>query len=187
MSDPVMTLATAEASGLRKDQIYALVQAGELERVGRGVFVDPGRIDPQWASLAGATMLRPEATLCLTSALVHHGLSDAVPFAVDIALPRGVRHPAGFEQVSWHSFDPGTFGVGRAGLERSGIRMAMYSAERTITDCFRLGHLEGVDQANEALRRWVRQAGHQPSDLLEVASSFPRTKPRIRRALEVLL
>lgn len=187
MPSPVLTLAAAAQAGLRKDQVYALVESGELEKIGRGVFVDPDRIDPAWASLAGATVLKPDATLCLTSALVHHDLSDAIPLATDIALPRGARHPAGFEHVNWHSFDPDTFELDRTFIEKSGLALAIYSAERTLIDCFRLAHQEGTDRAHEALRRWVRQRGNQPSSLLELATSFPKAKSRIRRALEVLL
>lgn len=187
MEEPVLTLARAANAGLRKDQIYALVEAGKLERIGRGVFVDPDRVDPAWASLAAASALKPAATLCLTSALVYHDLSDAIPLGTDIALPRGVRHPAGFERVNWHSFDPGTFEVGRTPLERDGLNLAVYSAERTIIDCFRLAHAEGVDQAYAALRRWIGKRGNQPSSLLDRATAFPKAKPRIRQALEVLL
>ncbi|HRC64707.1 MAG: type IV toxin-antitoxin system AbiEi family antitoxin domain-containing protein [Actinomycetales bacterium] len=188
MGSPVLTLSSAAQAGLRKDQIYALTESGELERIGRGVFVDPTRIDPAWTSLAAATALKPAATLCLTSALVHHGLSDAIAFTTDIALPRGSRHPAGFHHVSWHSFDPDTFHAGRTVTDQSGLMLAVYSAERTIIDCFRLAHHQGADQAYEALRRWVRQPGNQPSELLALAAaSFPRNLPRVRAALEVLL
>lgn len=55
--------------------------------------------------------------LCLASTLVHHELSEAIPFASDIALPRGTRHPAGLANVSWHSFDPATFQIGREQVE----------------------------------------------------------------------
>lgn len=182
----VITLASAARFGLRKDQVYALVESGELERIGRGVYVDPKRIDPAWASLAAAYALKPEATLCLTSALVQHALIDAIPTTTDIALPRGLRHPAGFEFVSWHSFDPATFDVGREIIDMDGLELALYSPERTIVDTFRLAHLEGLDQALEALRRWTHQPGNHPAALLAVAASFPRTKDRIREALEVL-
>lgn len=106
----------------------------------------------------------------------------------DIALPRGVRHPAGFDRVVWHSFDPDTFEVGRTLLEQDGLSLAIYySAERTIIDCFRLAHREGRDQAYEALRRRVGRRGNQPSSLLDLATAFPKAKPRIRQALDVLL
>lgn len=185
---PAFTLAQARAVGLRKDQVYALRDAGQIEKVGHGVYLRPDAIDPVYASLAAATALHKTATLCLTSALVHHDLTDLIPFDSDIALPRGTRVPTGFSHVTWHSFDVATFDVGR---DEYGVAarsdVAVYSAERTIVDCFRLKHQEGSELAHEALRRWLRRRGSTPSSLLKLATSFPRTKPRIQEALEVLL
>ncbi len=185
---PVFTLADAEAAGLRKDEVYEILAAGEIERAGRGVYLRPEAIDPAFALLAAATAVRAEATMCLTSALVHHDLSDAIPAGTDIALPRGTRHPAGFAHVTWHSFDRATFAIGRQSVRVAvGIEVAIYSAERTVVDCFRLMHQEGADVAHEALRRWLRRRGSSASSLMEVAASFPKALPRLRHALEVLL
>ncbi|MGB4778084.1 type IV toxin-antitoxin system AbiEi family antitoxin domain-containing protein, partial [Microbacterium sp.] len=133
------TLADARAAGLNKDQVYGLLERGEIERAGRGVFVRPQAIAPDFTALAAATVTHEDATLCLMSALVYHDLSDAIPFASDIALPRGTRHPAGLAHVNWHSFDPTTFQIGREHADIGGrLSAAIYSAERTIVDCFRL-------------------------------------------------
>ena len=184
----VLTLADERSGGLSKDQVYRMIETGELERVGRGVYVRPDRIDPAVVSLAAATAQQARATMCLTSALVHHDLSDAIPYGTDIALPRGVRRPAGFDHVTWHSFDPATFDIGRTPLGTEGVlQMWVYSAERTIVDCFRLAHIEGQDLGHTALRRWMQRRGSTPADLLRVAAAFPRSVPRIRQALEVLL
>ena len=180
------TLSQSRSLGWSKDAVYALVDAGQLDRVGRGVFVDAARLDPSLSALAGATAVQPMATMCLTSALVWHGLSDAIPQTTDIALPRGTRHPAGFTHVSWRGFDLHTFTIGRESIEGNAT-LHTYSPERTIIDCYRLAHLEGIDTANTALKRWLRQPGNIPSGLLEMARSFPRTQTAIRRALEVLL
>lgn len=185
---PAFTLDDARAAGLRKDQVYGLLHTGQIERLGHAVYVRTGSIDPALAPLAAATALRPAATLCLTSALLHHDLTDQIPFGTDIALPRGQRHPAGFEHVTWRSFDPSTFDIGRDEFTAAeGLRLAVYSPERTIVDCFRLAHQEGADVAYTALRRWIRRRGSSPAALLRVAASFPKALPRIRQALEALL
>lgn len=64
--------------------------------------------------------------------------------------------------------------------------MAIYSAERSIVDAFRLMHQEGSDVAYEVLRHWLRRRGNTSAGLPEVAGSFPKALPRIRQALEVL-
>lgn len=81
---PVFTLADARPSGMRKDPLYELLARGDVERLRRGVYVRPDEIGPVYATLAAATAVRSAATMCLTSALVHHGLSDAIPLASDI-------------------------------------------------------------------------------------------------------
>jgi predicted transcriptional regulator of viral defense system len=130
------------------------------------VYLRPDTIDSAFASLAAATAVRQEATLCLTSALVHHDLSDTTPFKSDIALPCGTHHPVGLAQVAWRSFDPTTFHIGRDHIDAgNGFTLITYSAERTIVDCFRLMHQEGSDVAYEALRRWVRRRRNSPAVL----------------------
>lgn len=184
---PVFTRDDARNAGFNKDQVYSLLEADEIERMGRGLYARPGVLPPAFSALAAATRIRPNATLCLTSALVHHDLSDAIPFASNIALPRGTRHTAGLTNVTWHSFDPSTFHIGREFEQvAEGTTVAIYSAERTVVDCFRLMHLDGSDVAYKALRRWLRKRGNTPTTLLKVAGSFPKALPRIRHALEVL-
>ena len=184
----VFTLEQARTAGLRKDEIYNLLAAEEIERVGRGVYLRPGLIDERFVSLAAATAVRSDATLCLTSALAHHDLTDVIPFGTDIALPRGTRHPAGFDHVTWHSFATDTFTLGRETQQVApGVTIAIYSPERTIIDCFRLMHQEGSEAAHEALRRWLHHTGSTPAGLLRMADAFPKAKSRLRLALEVLL
>ena len=185
---PAFTLEDARAAGFSKDQVYALLEREEIERVGHGVYVRPELLQPALTALAAATALREDATLCLVSALVHHDLSDAIPFASDIALPRGAHQPLGLSNVNWHSFNPATFAIGREYVDAgAGATVAIYSAERSIVDAFRLMHQEGNDVAYEALRRWLRRRGNTPAGLVKVAGLFPKALPRIRQALEVLL
>lgn len=184
---PAFTVEEARTAGLSKDRLYRMVETGEVDRVGRGVYVRPDLVDPTVAALAAATVVKPAATMCLTGALVFHGLSDAIPFTTDVALPRGTRHPAGFTHVSWHSFDIATFDVGRMEMPSgSELKLWVYSAERAIVDSFRLMYREGGDVAYMALRRWVAQRGNSPSSLLSVARDFPKALPRLRNALEAL-
>lgn len=130
----------------------------------------------------------PEATLCLRTALAHHDLTDDIPPVIDVALPRARRHPVINAPVRWHRFDPDTFDFGRETLDIGELGIGLYDAERTICDAFRFRHLEGSEQAIEALKRWLRRRGSQPSALLAMAHRFgPRAEKPIRAALEILL
>jgi predicted transcriptional regulator of viral defense system len=166
--------------------LYRWRDEGAIELLGRGLY---RRAD---ASIADTDLIEvahraPEATLCLTSALVRHGLSDAIPASHDVAVPRGRRTPAVSTPVTWHRFDPATFEVGREIIpldEQTTI--GQYAATRTLVDIFRLSPQHGSEFAHDGLRRWLRGGG-TPADLLDIAAFFPRTLPRLRTALEVLL
>lgn len=129
----------------------------------------------------------PQATLCLRSALARHELIDDIPAEIDIAIPRGSWTPKIAAPVRWRHFAADTFNLGRDALDIEGGRsVGLYSAERSIIDAFRMRHIQGADLANEALKRWLRRGG-QPSELLELARSFPRTLTALRETLEILL
>ena len=100
-----------------------------------------------------------------------------------------MRTPATSAPITWHKFDPKTFDLGREDLDvGAGYRIGLYSAERSICDAFRIRHLEGTDQAVEALKRWLRRPGSQPSQLLELATAIgPKAAQPIRAALQILL
>ena len=181
------TYAQALSSGLSKNEIYRRRDAGEFELIGRGLFrlsaVELADLD-----LVELALRAPNATLCLSTALVRHGLSDAIPPVIDVALPRGVRTPATNVPVQWHRFDPATFEIGRELVSLPGdMRIGLYNAERSIIDAFRLRGREGNEQAYDALKRWLRRPGAQPASLLRLVRRFPRAAPPIRKALEILL
>ena len=178
----------ARAAGLSDRRLYALRDAGLIEPLGRGLFERADAVGDVDSDLLEIAHRAPQATLCLTTALARHGLSDAIPASIDIALPRGQRHPRTQAAVTWHSFDLGTFDVGRAGLTLTAdLDIGLYNPERCIIDAFRLRHLEGTETAVEALRRWLRRPAAQPATLLAMARAFPKAEPVLRSTLEILL
>ncbi len=181
------TYAAARDAGLSDRRLRTLVEDGKLERLGRGTYrkTDAPVAD---ADLIEVALRAPDAALCLTSALAYHDLTDAIPPAIDLALPRSRRPPKVAAPVKWHRFQAETFSLGREQMEvDEGLVLGIYSAERSIIDTFRLRHREGDDVAIEALKRWLRRPGAVPAELLRLARSFPKVEPSLLRALQVLL
>jgi predicted transcriptional regulator of viral defense system len=181
------TYATARASGLSDHALRELIASGAIERIALGAYrhTDAPPIDVDLVALA----LRAEdATLCLTSALAHHELTDAIPAVLDVALPRERRPPRMDALIRWHRFQSDTFALGRETMEvDDGLFLGVYGPDRSIIDAFRLRHLVGEEVAVSALRRWLRRPGANPARLLELARSFPKGEPALRAALQVLL
>jgi len=180
------TAADATQYGVSRRELQRMLAIGEVERVGRGLYrrTDSAPLDHDLVEIA---MRADKATLCLVSALARHELTDLIPAAHDVALPRGAWRPRTSAFVRWHTFDRPTFELGRSEVSVDDTHaLGLYNAPRTIVDAFRLRREVGPEVANEALRRWLRQGG-EPSELMRVTNSFPAAKPAILHALQVLL
>lgn len=184
---PVFRWSDAREVGMSDPALYGLVADGRLERLSHGLYrrTDADVFDLDLVVVAAA---QPRATICLTSALARHDLTDQIPARIDVALPRGTRRPMLDSPVQWHHFAVDTFEFGRTVLDLdAGFTIGLYSAERSIVDAYRLRHLEGDELGRDALKAWLRRRGSQPSKLLEVAGSFPKALGRLREDLRVLL
>jgi predicted transcriptional regulator of viral defense system len=143
---------------MNRRQFYNLRNEGRIIQIARGLYrKNTWYGDEDLAEISSAS---PQATIALRSALARHDLIDDIPEQLDIAIPRG-------------TWDAGT-------------EIGIYSAPRSIIDAYRLHHLEGIDLANDALKRWLRQGG-QPSELLRMARAFPRAQRSLQQALSILL
>ncbi len=176
-------------AGLTRRQFERLIKAEEYERIAPGQFLRAGATDDTTAAWMAIAAKRPQATLCMLTALSIHDLTDEIPMRSNIAIPRGMKpQTAWTAPISWHHFDAATFDIGRAEYMLPGGRaIGLYSTERTIIDLFRLRHDWGSDLAIDALKRWLRARESSPSQLLAMAENFPKAKPALRNALEILL
>lgn len=176
-------------AGLTRRQFERLIETEEYERIAPGQFLRTGATDDTTAAWMAIAAKRPQATLCLLTALSIHDLTDEIPTRSNIAIPRGTKPlTAWTAPISWHHFDAATFDIGRIEYALPGGRtIGLYSAERTIIDLFRLSHEWGRDLAIDALKRWLRVKGNSPSRLLTLAKSFPKGRPALQDALEILL
>ncbi|MFI6262177.1 type IV toxin-antitoxin system AbiEi family antitoxin domain-containing protein [Micromonospora sp. NPDC051006] len=187
MLPATFSYSQALEAGLSEWHLYRLRDQGLIEPVGRGLY---RRHDAEMADidLIEVAHRAPPATLCLTTALARHDLTDEIPSRIDVALPRGRHRPTTSALVAWHLFDPATFEIGRTELPLDpDTSIGLYSPERSIIDAVRLRHREGPELAYAALRRWLRRRDASPSKLLTMARRFPKAERPLREALEILL
>jgi len=136
-----------------------LVNAGKLERVGRGVYSLPKRRINEHRSLAEAALQVPQGVICLLSALRVHGIGTQAPFEVWIAIPHHwptprVDRPAlRAVRMSSPSLSEG---VERVSID--GVEVPVFNAAKTVADCFKYRNKIGLDVALEALRDgWAKR------------------------------
>ena len=133
--------------------LYRAARHGRYDKMARGIYRDANAPAADWDWIEAAAR-RDDATICLASALAHYDLTDAIPSALDIAIPRGARIPASNSGINWHLFDRKTFNIGRESIQIPGsdLTIGIYSPERCIADAFRLRGETGYELAAKRAR-----------------------------------
>ncbi len=156
--------------GIHRAQLARLVESGEVVRFARGVYV---LADHEFSADAAAAIVAtrvPTAVICLLTALRLHDLTTQQPHEVWIALPEKARRPAldyPRLRVARFSGEALTEGIERRRIE--GVEVRLYSAAKTVADCFRYRNKIGIDVAVEALRDYTRRHRGGAHDLAHFA------------------
>jgi predicted transcriptional regulator of viral defense system len=164
------TIRTADAlnAGIHPRTVYQLRDSGELDQVSRGVFrlsVQEPLSNPDLVTVA---LRVPRAVVCLVSALAFHGLTTQIPRAVAIALERGAESPRiDYPPVSVHRFSGAALTAGIEEHKIDGVPVRIYSAEKTLADCFKYRNKIGMDVVLEALRFYKTRKNIKLDKLLE--------------------
>jgi predicted transcriptional regulator of viral defense system len=165
-SDRVLALARefpfvrprdVESIGVPREYLLRLHRAGQLERVGRGLYRLPNSPVTEYHNFAQVARRVAQGVICLLSALVFHNIGTQNPFEVWIAVPRGTRHPkldAPPLRVTTLSGTAYEQGIEEHAIE--GVTVRIYSVAKTVVDCFRFRNKIGLDVAMEALRESIR-------------------------------
>jgi predicted transcriptional regulator of viral defense system len=150
--------AELEARGVARGRLYRLVRQGLVERRARGIYVAAGHAPTAEHTLAQVATRVPAGVFCLLTALRFHGLTTQSPAEVWIALPEKARKPRMDYprlRVARFSGSALTEGIERHRVE--GVEIRVYSAAKTVADCFKYRNKLGIDVAVEALRDFCRR------------------------------
>jgi predicted transcriptional regulator of viral defense system len=149
--------AELEARGVPRSLLYRLVRDGLVERRSRGVYATAQHEITAEHTLAQVAKRVPSGVFCLLTALRFHGLTTQSPAEVWIALHEKARKPH-LEyprlRVARFSGEALTEGIETHRIE--GVQVRVYSAAKTVADCFKYRNKVGIDVAVEALRDFSR-------------------------------
>lgn len=175
------------AAGIHSQVLSRLVEAGELERVVRGVYRLPEQSVTEHHSLALVSAAVPQATVCLLSALQFHGLGTQLPWEVWIALDRRARRPVlKFPPLRVFRFTGTALTRGVESHRIEGQNVRVYSVAKSIADCFKYRNKIGLDVALEALREAWRTR-RLTMDELDRYARICRVERVMRPYLEMLV
>ncbi len=147
-----------EAHGIPRGQLYRLVRKGMVERQARGIYAASEHPVTAEHTLAQVAKQVPGGVFCLLTALRFHELTTQAPATVWIALPERARKPRLAHprlRVTRFSGSALTEGIETHRVE--GVEIRIYSAAKTVADCFKYRNKVGIDVAVEALRDFSRR------------------------------
>ena len=177
-----------KAAGIPLVYLKRLTDAGDLVRLGRGLYQDPERVGEDVAhDLAQAARAVPHGVVSLVSALRHHELTTQLPHAVWMTIPHKARTP----KVNGLRLEivRATGEVLMAGVEHTrveGVDVPIYGVAKTVADCFKHRRHVGEDVAIEALRDALRQRKATVSELMKYAA-IDRVTERIAPYIKAML
>jgi predicted transcriptional regulator of viral defense system len=162
----VLRTSEARARGVHPRTLRHLEEEGQLEKLSRGLYrlsdADPTRHE----DLIIVGKRSPKAVVTLLSAFDIHDLTDEIPHAVYIALPRGAHAPK-LDHPPLHTVHVSEPAYS-AGIEQhtiGGVEVAVYSAPRAVVDGFKFRSTIGDNVAADALKRYLERPDRSLDDL----------------------
>jgi predicted transcriptional regulator of viral defense system len=147
-----------EAQGISRAQLARLVNEGMVLRQARGIYVVAGHAPTEGHTLAQVAKRVPEAVFCLFTALRFHRLTTQSAAEVWIALPEKARRPRlDYPRLRVARFSGPALTEGVEEHRAEGVEIRVYSAAKTVADCFKYRNKIGIDVAVEALRDFSRK------------------------------
>ncbi len=159
-----------EAQGISRVQLARLVNEGLVIRQARGIYAVPHHAATETHTLAQVAKRVPDAVFCLLTALRFHDLTTQSAFEVWIALSEKARRPRlDHPRLRVARFSGLALTEGIEEHHAEGVVIRVYSAAKTVADCFKYRNKVGIDVAVEALRDFSRKHRGGANDLARFA------------------
>jgi predicted transcriptional regulator of viral defense system len=165
-------IRTTEAirEGVHPRTLYQLRDNGTLQRLSRGVYRISERKPLSDPDLVTVSIRVPRGIICLVSALAFHGITTQIPHAVSIALEKGAESPRiDHPPIVVYRFSQASLAAGIEEHEIDGVKIRVYSPEKTIADCFKFRNKIGMDIVLEAFKLYRARKKASLQRLLEYA------------------
>jgi len=176
----VMKSSQVFEEGIQPRTLYQMRDSGFLIQEGRGLYRLAN--EQVWSDpdLAVVSLMIPKGVICLISALYFHQITTQIPHEVYVALPKDSEKPrVTYPPIRFFWISPEPFRAGVEKHKKDHVEIKIYSAAKTIADCFKFRNKVGMEVALEALREGLRQQRCTPNEILHFA--------RVNRVERVML
>ena len=165
-----LRMSEAIRLGISRYMLYSLRDKGVIEQISRGIYRLAALPPISNPDLVTVSLRFPNAVICLISALAYHEITTQIPHEVSIAVPRNSRIPSlDFPPIRPHRFSDASYKAGIVEYLIDGAPVKIYSAEKTLVDCFKFRNKIGMDVVLEALKLYRIRKKFNSAELLEYA------------------
>ena len=165
-----LRMSDAVKMGITRYMLYSMRDRGIIERVSRGIYrlVDmPAISNPD---LVTVSLRFPRAVVCLISALSFHEITTQIPHEVSVAIPRNSRVPSiEYPPLHIYTFAENAYKYGIEMHMIDNVAVKIYSAEKTLADCFKFRNKLGMEVVLEGLKLYKTRKRVQVDELLKFA------------------
>ena len=156
--------------GVPEYVIYEMTKSGDLIKEARGLYKLAESEPLSDPDLVQTSLLIPKGVVFLISALYFHRLTTQIPHWIYLALPRGTNYPkAEYPPVKAFMRSEKQYVAGVEEHTIDGVKVRIYSKEKTVADCFAYRHEVGKDIALEALKDYMSGRSRNLNKLMEYA------------------
>jgi predicted transcriptional regulator of viral defense system len=145
-------------AGIPSQILVELCSQGIIERLYRGIYLPCQASPTAELSEQVVSLKMPNAVLCLLTALRFHNFTTQLPHEVWIARKPGTWIPqANIPPIRVVTLSGASYNYGIEEHDVGGMTLKVYSAAKTVADCFKFRNKIGIDVALEALQDGLRQ------------------------------
>jgi predicted transcriptional regulator of viral defense system len=166
----IIRTSDAIKRGIHCRTLYALRDSGILTQISRGVYRLADLKPVSNPDLITIATRAPQAVICLISALAFHNITTQIPHVVSIAISREATPPRiEVPPISVHRFSGKAFTSGVEVHSIDEVSIQIYSAEKTLADCFKYRNKIGLDVCIEALKLYKSRKKLNVQEIIKYA------------------
>lgn len=171
-ADRPFSVTETMCAGIPRHILTYLCDRGVISRVEHGIYLPAEANVTENLSLQIAALRVPHGVFCLLSALRFHNFTTQVSPDIWLALKQHSRIPAmGHLPTRIVMFSEIPFQYGIEEHDVDGVKIRVYSAAKTVADCFKFRNRIGIDVAIEALRDGIHRKLFTVPDLMNAAKA----------------
>lgn len=180
----VITSENADQLGINRYYLATLTKDGGLERVQRGVYINPALMEDEMLTYQYKFS---KGIYSYNTALYIHGLTDRTPARFDMTFPANY-HSQNIAKLNIRFYTQSdkyySLGIEEC-LSPNGNRILVYSIEKTLCDLIRGKNKKDPELISMAFKGYLISPNKNITLLLEMAKKM-QVEKQIRMYLEVL-